>query len=85
MLVSLDIPEPLATRIAATARSQGKTAEAIALEAVERGMTPFAELDAAMAPVYIRMEAQGIDEDEAVEDFEREKHALRAERRSLAR
>ena len=81
MTIHVDIPEPLAGKIADAARSLGKTAEDIVLEAVAKRVDPLAEIHELMAPVYERMKVLGISEDEAVEDFEAMKHALRKERR----
>lgn len=80
MSIQVEIPEPLADKVAQAAKSQGKSPADIVLEAVAWKVDPFARLDELMAPVYARMTELGISEDEAVEDFEAEKHALRRER-----
>jgi hypothetical protein len=77
MTIHVEIPEPLAEKVARAAKSQGKSSEDVVLEAVARVLDPFARLDELMAPVYERMKALGISEDEAVEDFEEVKHDLR--------
>jgi hypothetical protein len=82
MTIRVEIPEPLAGKVAAAAESQGKTPEDVVLDAVAQKLDPFARLDQLMAPVYDRMQVLGISEDEAVEDFEAEKHALRRERQA---
>lgn len=56
---------------------QGKSPEDIVLEAVAKRLDPLARFDELMAPVRERMKELGITEDEAVEEFEREKHAMR--------
>ena len=85
MSISIEIPEPLAGKVALAAKSQGKTPEEIVLIAVAKDIEPFADLQALLTPVYERIKQLGITEDEAVEDFEREKHALRNERRAASK
>jgi hypothetical protein len=85
MTIHVEITEPLAGRLATAAQSQGKTPEDIVLEAVAKRLDPFAEVRTLMVPVYDRMQQLGITEDEAVEDFEAEKHAMRQERRTKSR
>lgn len=82
MSIHVEIPEPLAEKVARAAKSQGKSPEDVVLEAVAGRLDPFARLHKLMTPVYDRMKELGISEDEAVEDFEAEKHALRRERRA---
>ena len=85
MSIHVEIPEPLAEKVARAAKSQGKSPEDVVLEAVAKRLDPFARLDELMAPVHERMKSLGITEDEAVEDFEREKHALRKERQAAGK
>lgn len=85
MTIHVEIPEPLAGKVAEAAKSQGKTPEDVVLDAIAKKLDPFARLDELMAPVYDRMQALGISEDEAVEDFEAEKHALRKERQAAGK
>ena len=82
MSIKLTIPDPLAEKVSQAAKLQGKSPEEIVLEAVAKRLDPLARLDELMAPVRERMKELGITEDEAVEDFEREKHALRDERQA---
>lgn len=85
MSLHLTIPDPLAAKVAAAAAAQGKRPEELVLEAIENKLNPLARLDELMAPVRERMKELGITEDEAVEDFEREKHAMRAEQQAAAK
>lgn len=85
MTIHIEIPEPLAAKVAQAAKKQGKSPEDVVLDAVAKRLDPFAHLHGLMTPVYERMEQQGISEDEAVEDFEREKHALRSERQAAGK
>ena len=82
MSIQIEIPEPLAEKVARAAKSQGKSSQDIVLEAVADKLNPLTRLHELMAPVYERMKELGISEDEAVEDFDAEKHALRKERRA---
>jgi hypothetical protein len=82
--IHIDIPDPLASKITQAAQSEGKSPEDVILEAVAQRVDPLARLHEKMAPVYDRMRELGISEDEAVEDFESEKHAMRRERRAAA-
>lgn len=83
MSIHVEIPEPLAEKVARAAESQGKSAETVVLEAVASQLDPLARLNAALAPIRQAFLESGISEDEAVEDFEREKHALRRERAAV--
>lgn len=80
MTIHVDIPEPLATRVARAAKSQGKTAEAVVLETLEQQLDPLSRLNAALAPIRQAFINSGLTEDEAVDLFEAEKHLMRAER-----
>ncbi len=80
MSIHVEIPEPLAEKVARAAKSQGKSPEAVVLAAVASQLDPLARLNAALAPIRQAFLESGISEDEAVEDFEREKHAMRRER-----
>jgi len=83
MSIHIEIPEPLAEKVARAAKSQGKSAETVVLEAVASQLDPLARLNAALAPIREAFLASGLTEDEAVEDFEREKHAMRRERAAV--
>ncbi|HEY4234973.1 MAG TPA: hypothetical protein VGM76_16190 [Lacipirellulaceae bacterium] len=85
MSLHVEIPDPLAEKVAQAAKSQGKSSQDIVLEAVTSTLDPFARLNELMAPVYERMKELGISEDEAVEDFETEKHAMRRERQAAGK
>lgn len=80
MTIQVEIPESLAAKVSAAAKFQGTSPEAVVLDAVVRTLDPLAELDSALAPVRQAFLESGVSEDEAVEEFEREKHALRRER-----
>jgi hypothetical protein len=82
MTIHLEIPEDVAAGLARIARSCGQSPEQVALAAIRRHVSPFAEHDRLMAPTYAAMQAGGIDEDDAVDAFEAEKHAMRRERRA---
>ncbi len=85
MTIQVDIPEPLAGKVKEAAERAGKAPADVVLEAVAHRMAPFAELDRQLAPVYARMEALGLTEEDAALDFDVEKHALRREREAGGR
>jgi hypothetical protein len=85
MSILLEIPDGLAGELERVAKSRGSSAKEVALAAIEKEVEPFARLDELMTPSYAAMQAAGITEDEAVEDFERVKHQLRAERRAAGK
>jgi hypothetical protein len=83
MTIEIQLPNDLAEGLARLAKQSGLSEEQIALSAIRNRVSPFAELDRLMAPTYAALEAAGIDEDD-VEIFEAEKHALRRERQAEA-
>lgn len=83
MSIHVEIPEPLAEKVVQAAKSQGKSPEAVVLAAVASQLDSLARLNAALAPIRKAFQESGLTEDEAVEDFEREKHALRRERAAV--
>lgn len=80
MSIHVEIPEPLAEKVVRAAQSQGKSAEAVVLEVVASQLDPLTRLNTALAPVRQAFQESGLTEDEAVELFEAEKHAMRRER-----
>jgi hypothetical protein len=85
MSIHVEIPEPLAGKVEQAAKQQGRSPRDIVLEAVAKRIDPLTRLDELMAPVYDRMKELGVSEDEAVEDFEAEKHAMRKEREAIGK
>lgn len=81
--IQLEIPDELAKSLTRMAQSSGQTAEQVALTAIQQCVDPLARLNAALAPIRKAFPESGLTEDEAVEDFEREKHALRRERAAV--
>jgi hypothetical protein len=82
MTIRVEIPEPLAEKVARAAKTEGKSPEDVVLEAVAKRVDPLSRLNAALSPIRKAFEDSGLTEDEAVELFEAEKHAMRAERRA---
>lgn len=80
MSLHVEIHDPLVKQVARAAASQGKSAEAVVLEVVASKASPLSQLQAALAPIRAAFAESGRSEDEAVELFEAEKHALRRER-----
>jgi hypothetical protein len=77
MSIQVEIPEPLADKVAQAAKSQGKSPADVVLEAVAREFDAFTRLNELMAPTYKAMAERGETEDDAVEFFEEVKHDLR--------
>jgi hypothetical protein len=82
MTIHVDIPEPLAEKIARAAKAQSKSPEAVVLESVAQQLDPLSRLNTAVAPIRQAFAESGLTEDEAVDLFEAEKHLLRAEQLS---
>lgn len=80
MTLSVTIPEELAEALIRSAQAAGKTPEEVAVSAIRRNLLATAKLNAALAPIREAFQESGLTEDEAVELFEAEKHALRRER-----
>jgi hypothetical protein len=85
MTIHVEIPEPLAEKVTRAAKSQGKSPQDVVLQAVADRVDPLSRLNAALAPVRQAFQESGLTEDEAVELFEEEKHAMRAERQANER
>ena len=82
MTIQIDIPEPLAEKVRSAAKAQGKSPEAFVLETMAEQMDPLGRLNTSLAPIRQAFAESGLSEDEAVDLFEAEKHALRTERRA---
>lgn len=80
MSIHVEFPESLAEKVARAAKSQGKSAETVVLEAVASQLDPLGRLNAALAPIRAAFQESGLSEDGAVELFEAEKRAMRRER-----
>jgi hypothetical protein len=76
MTIELEIPDQLAEELRRVAKSRGRSAEEVALAAIQKELAPFARLDELMASTYAALESAGISEDEAVEEFEQVKASL---------
>jgi NurA-like 5'-3' nuclease len=82
MTIHIDIPDQLAEKVTRAAQAQGIIPEDLVLEAVREYMSPLSRLNSALAPIRQAFAASGLSEDDAVDLFEAEKHALRAERQA---
>lgn len=79
------IPDEIAEQLETVAKTTGRTPEQVLVSAVRRELLETTKLTEALAPVRQAFKASGLTEDEAVELFEAEKHALRRERRAAAK
>lgn len=80
MTLSVTIPDELAEKLTRSAHAAGKTPEEVAVLAIRRNLLATAKLNEALAPIREAFQESGLTEDEAVELFEAEKHAMRRER-----
>jgi len=78
--LSVTIPDELAEALNQSALASGKTPEEVAVLAIRRDLKATAKLKESLAPIREAFQESGLTEDEAVELFEAEKHALRRER-----
>ncbi len=85
MTIHVEIPDPLAAKVAVIAKSTGKSPEDVVLDAVAKQIDPLASLNERLAPIHERLRELGETEDEAVEFFEQVKHELRRERRAAGK
>jgi hypothetical protein len=85
MTLSVTIPDELAEELSRTAQAVGKTPEEVAVSAIRRNLLATAKLNETLAPIREAFQKSGLTEDEAVELFEAEKHAMRSERAAADR
>jgi hypothetical protein len=76
----VEIPDELAKELCETAEALGAEPDKVALAAIRRGLEARAKLEEMLISVREAFQASGLSEDEAVELFEAEKHALRHDR-----
>jgi hypothetical protein len=80
MTLSITIPDELADELACFAEAVGKTPEEAVVSAIRRNLLATAKLNETLYPIRTAFQESGLTEDEAVELFEAEKHAMRRER-----
>lgn len=79
--MQLQIPDELAKELAKRAASLGSAPEELAVAAIRRQLDADDQLEQALAPIHDAFDSSGLTEQDAVELFEAEKHAMRRERR----
>ena len=77
MSMHLEIPDDLARDLAEQAAHTGAKPEQLALSALRRSLAEEKRLAESLAPIREAFEQSGMTEDEVVELFEAEKHAMR--------
>jgi predicted transcriptional regulator len=82
MTLNVTLSDESAEHLASLAKATSRTPEQIAASVIERNLKLWQQADEALAPVREAFAASGMTEDEAVELFEAEKHAWRAEQRA---
>ena len=81
MCLSISLSDHLEAALRKQAKEEGVSPEVLAARLVEHSVRRLEETNAALAPIREAFLASGMTEDEAVELFEQEKHAMRKERR----
>jgi hypothetical protein len=82
MSMSIPLSTEAEARLRKHADDAGLPAEAIAARLLERSLSKIPDLIEISGPIYETFKASGMTEDELSELLEREKHAMRAERRA---
>lgn len=77
MTLHLDLPDDLAKDLAEQAQQTGCAPEQVAITAIRKSLLADKRLAEVLAPVREAFQQSGMTEDEAVELFEAEKHAMR--------
>lgn len=80
MSLQVEIPDDLAVRLQERAIATGSAPDKVAIDAIERQFQAEEAYLRVMAPVHQAFRESGMTEEEAVEFFEAEKHAMRRER-----
>ncbi len=84
MSLMIEVPDDLAAQLQERAAAIGSIPEKVAIIAIEQQLRANDLLEKSLAPVRQAFRESGMTEDEAVELFEAEKHAMRRERRERA-
>jgi hypothetical protein len=77
MPLTIEIPDDLASELRQQAAERGAPPEEVALTVLRRTLAADRRLNESLAPIREAFEQSGMTEDEAVELFEAEKHAMR--------
>ncbi len=80
--MDVHIPDDLAAELLERAKAIGDDPEQVAIRAIQKSLTAEQSLAELLAPVRKAFQDSGMTEDEAVELFETEKHAIRKQRRA---
>jgi predicted transcriptional regulator len=81
MALVIEIPDELAVQLEEHAAATGSVPEKVAIGAIQRQLHADELLERSLAPIRQAFAESGMTEEEAVELFEAEKHAMRRERR----
>jgi predicted transcriptional regulator len=82
MSLVIEIPDELAQQLQQRAAETGTAPEKVAISAIERQFRSEESLKQTLEPIRQAFRESGMTEEEAVELFEAEKHAMRRERRA---
>jgi hypothetical protein len=84
MSIHVEIPDEIAQWLEEKAKASGSKPEVVAVETLRRQAEADEAYSQLMMPVHKAFKSSGLSEDEAVELFETEKHALRRSRQQLS-
>ncbi len=82
--MQVQIPDELAKELVERAKAAGSEPEKIAVAAIRQGLHTDEQLERLLSPTREGFQASGLTENEAVELFEAEKHAMRRERHGIS-
>jgi hypothetical protein len=82
--MQVEIPDELAQQLIASAKATGVDPTEVVVAAVRRELAATHSIDETLRPVRDAFKESKLTEDEAVDLFEAEKHALRRERREAS-
>lgn len=82
MTLTITLPDPIESRLRAKAQAAGVDVATYAARELERALTDPRSLETISGPAYREFLQSGMSDDELGDLLEREKHAMRAEKRS---
>jgi len=84
MSIHVEIPDEIAQWLEEKAKASGIKPETVAVETLRQQVEADESYRQLMAPIHEAFESSELTEDEAVELFETEKHALRRDRQQAS-
>jgi len=84
MSIHVEIPDEIAQWLEEKAKASGSNPETVAVETLRQQVEADESYRQLMTPIHEAFESSELTEDEAVELFETEKHALRRDRQQAS-